>query len=119
MANLTADQIQAFMEWVEARIALAIEEHVRRDAGQEMLAERAAREAVYASLGFNGDGTPPEKAKPAVKWDAVAHPQRPYGWAIKSSTGEWCKDDQGEVKFFRMWKTARRNAVCLNVETGD
>lgn len=94
---MTPAQIQAFMEWVEAAIAVAIEDHAGRDSGQESYKAGAAREAVYASFGVNEDGTPLEVPDPAPvpgPWKVACWSSNDQGvrYGIQhKDTGEWLR----------------------------
>jgi hypothetical protein len=88
---MTPDQIRLFMEWVEAQIAVAIEDHARRHSGQERLAAHDARHAVYEAFGFNEDGSPiePEHKEGPRLWRPHPHPSKAWLFVVQDKDGNF------------------------------
>ncbi len=108
---MTPAQIQAFMEWVEARIERALQDHERRDACMERWTEQAAREAVYASFGFNDNGTKPEEKPEGRGWEVVPHPVHGYLYAVRAKDGTYWTTPLG-VGGEVVWRAAHRRTAA-------
>lgn len=109
---MTPAQIQAFMEWVEARIK------VDTGIATEIPAEIAAREAVYASFNFNENGAPvePEPKPEGRGWQARVHTAcgAACRYGVADKAGVWATWADGSVWLSDIRKIAERKAKLLN-----
>lgn len=103
---MTPEQLNAIMDAVEMTCNITPSDASRR----------VDRHDVNMAFGFDTDaaGRAVPRSGPA-DWQAVVHPQRPHGFAVRdATTGNYWKGSNGRTQFFSKSETATAYANGLN-----
>lgn len=111
---MTKEQLDALLSYIDAAIDTKIEDHARRDSGNEWLKQNELRHELFASFGMREDGTPLDAPDPAPVpvekprlWRVVAAPDKGYEHAIQDSSGTYWTFPDGSI-----WRTGQRRIAA-------
>lgn len=113
---MTPDQMNALTAWIEAKMRDMMDGDLSTS-----IRETEFRGEMYGAFMLSycpRTGLAIEKAEPAAptrNWRHVAHPEKPFGFAVQAAgSGQYWLDANGEVKFYSREKSARACARRLD-----